>query len=186
MKVSLPKRPSVGFVAVCLTYCLVVAFFLWGFSTPNLDRVWTLHHLLKTGELDRLTPEDREILSDAIIRHESLAGALLDGGEIGIISAHLDGWIATPCVTLLRTSQSGRFRSISMDVQTPRDLIPFSIVVKGNGWKKKLEVKKHGRFKIDIPEPSDTSEIIEVILKGNDFESDPSVLGIRITFEEKR
>jgi hypothetical protein len=129
LKVSLPKRPSVGFMAVCLTYCLVVAFFLWGFSTPDLDRIWTLHHLLRTGELGRLTPEDREILSDAIVRHESLARVLLDGAEIGIESAHLDGWIATPCVTLLRTRQSGRFHSISMDVQTPQDLMPFSIVV---------------------------------------------------------
>ncbi len=186
MKTFLPKRPSVGFVAVCLTYCLVVAFFLWGFSTPNLDRVWTLHHMLKTGELDRLTPDDREILSDAIVRHEALAGALLDGAEIGIISAHLDGWIATPCVTLLRTTQSKPFRSISMDVQTPRDLIPFSIVVKGNGWKEKLDVKKHGRFEIDMPAVSDIPEIIEVILKGSDFESDPSMLGIKMTFEEKR
>lgn len=186
MKVSLPKRPSVGFVAVCLTYCLVAAFFLWGFSTPDLDRVWTLHHLLRTGELDRLTPEDRAIFSNAIVRHESLARVLLDGAEIGIESAHLDGWIATPCITLLRTGQSGRFPSISMDVQTPQDLMPFSIVVKGNGWKKKLEVKKHGRFEIDLPEPPDAPEIIEMILKGTDFEADPSVLGIKITFEEKR
>ena len=186
MKASLPKRPSVGFVAVCLTYCLVAAFFLWGFSTPDLDRVWTLHHLLKTGELDRLTPKDREILSDAVVRHESLAGALLNGAEIGIISAQLDGWIATPCVTLLRTRQSGRFHSISMDVQTPQDLMPFSIVVKGDGWKEKLEVKKHGRFEIDMPAPRDAPEIVEVILKGSDFEADPSVLGIKMTFEEKR
>lgn len=64
--------------------------------------------------------------------------------------------------------------------------MPFSIVVKGNGWKKKLEVKKHGRFEIDLPEPPDAPEIIEMILKGTDFEADPSVLGIKITFEEKR
>jgi hypothetical protein len=186
LKAFLPKRPSVGFIAVCLTYCLVAAFFLWGFSTPGLDRVWTLHHLLKTGELDRLTPEDREILSDALVRHEALADALLDDTEIGIISANLDGWIATPCVTLLRTRQSGRFHSISMDVQTPQDLMPFSIVVKGDGWKKKLDVKNHGRFKIDMPKPPNAPEIVEVILKGVDFEADPSVLGIKMTFEEKR
>ena len=37
-----------------------------------------------------------------------------------------------------------------------------------------------------MPAPRDAPEIVEVILKGSDFEADPSVLGIKMTFEEKR
>jgi hypothetical protein len=45
------RRPSSGFVAVCATYVLAAAFLVWGFATPDLDRVWALHHELKIGKL---------------------------------------------------------------------------------------------------------------------------------------
>ncbi|MCP4679362.1 MAG: hypothetical protein GY854_28505 [Deltaproteobacteria bacterium] len=180
------KRPSIGFIAVCLTYCLVVVFFLFGFSTPDLDRVWTLHHVLKTGEMTRLEIRDKRLLTDAMYRHKQLTSALLGGDEIGIISAHAEGWVATPCVTVLRTTKSKKFTAISIDVQTPKDLLPFSIVVEGAGWKEKLDVKKHGRYQISIPEITSVPEIIEVKMKGRDFGADPSALGMHLSFKEKQ
>ena len=49
MSNELRKHPSIGFAAVCATYILVAVFFFWGFKTPDLDRVWTVHHLMKLG-----------------------------------------------------------------------------------------------------------------------------------------
>ena len=180
------KVPSIGFVAVCLTYCLVVAFFLWGFSTPDLDRVWTLHHVLKTGEMTELEPNDRKLLTDAMHRHQRLTSALLGGDDIGIISAHAQGWIATPHVTILRTIKSKEYTAIFIDAQTPEDLLPFTIRVEGDGWQDKVKVEKHGRYQVGIPEIKGVPEIIEVELLGRDFEADPSALGIHLSFEEKR
>jgi hypothetical protein len=40
------RLPSIGFVAVVLTYGSSVAFLAWGMTTPPLDRVWVLHHEL--------------------------------------------------------------------------------------------------------------------------------------------
>ncbi len=180
------KLPSSGFVAVCLTYCLVAAFFLWGFSTPDLDRVWTLHHVLKTGDMTRLPPGDKKLLKDAMHRHERLTGALLGGDDIGIISAHAEGWIATPHVTILRTTKSKKYTAIFIDAQTPRDLLPFMIRIEGDGWKDKVQVEKHGRYQVGIPAIKGVPEIIEVKLKGQDFEADPSALGIHLSFEGKR
>ena len=178
--------PSVGFVAVCLTYCLVVAFFVWGFFTPDLDRVWTLHHVLKTGDMTRLEPDDKKLLKDAMHRHERLTTALLGGDDIGIISAHTEGWIATQCVTILRTTKSKKFRTIFIDAQTPKDLLPFSIRIEGGSWKEKLDIEEHGRYQVSIPEIAGVPEIIEIKLKGRDFGADPSAIGIHMGFEEKR
>ena len=100
------KLPSVGFLAVCGTYALVVAFFGWALSTPALDRVWWIDHALKTGKMRRLKPDDRTLLAGSLARHPGLGRALLGGRAIGILSENTDGWIATPTVVVLRTPES--------------------------------------------------------------------------------
>jgi hypothetical protein len=171
-------------VAVCATYVLVAAFFIWGFSTPDLDRVWTLHHELKIGKLTKLKAGDRALLEACMARHAELARDLMDGDDLGIVSAHSEGWIATPTATVLRTEKAGRYRALSLEIQTPRDLLPYRIEVRGRGWSEKLEVTEQGVQEIDLPDPPETPEVIEVRMRGQSFEPDPSVLGVRLGFKE--
>jgi hypothetical protein len=185
VRVSAGRWPSLGFVAVCATYVLVAAFFIWGFSTPDLDRVWTLHHELKIGRLQKLKAGDRALLEDCMAHHSQLARDLLDGEDIGIISANSDGWIVTPTATVLRTERAGRYRSLALDIQTPRDMLPYRIVVRGSGWEIAQEVGEQGQLEIDLPPPPKTPEVIELRMRGQSFEPDPSILGVRVGFKEK-
>jgi hypothetical protein len=185
VKVSAGKWPSLGCLAVCTTYILVAAFFIWGFSTPDLDRVWTLHHQLKIGKLEKLKAADRALLEDCMARHAELARDLMDGDEIGIISAHSDGWIATPTATVLRTGKAERYRAMVLEIQTPRDLLPCHVEIRGRGWKERVEVDEQGVQEVDLPDPPKTPEVIEVRMRGQSFEPDPSVLGVRIRFKER-
>ncbi|MBW1810988.1 MAG: hypothetical protein JRJ87_22555, partial [Deltaproteobacteria bacterium] len=100
------KYPSLGFIVICLTYAFTIGFFIWGISTPDLDRVWTIHHELKIGKMKKLKGNDRKILQASMQRHSYLARALLRNQQIGIISENSLGWIATPTVTILRTPKS--------------------------------------------------------------------------------
>ena len=102
------KKPSGGFVALCLTYLTGALFFAWSLATPDLDRVWTLYHMLKIGGVGHLAQDDRELFGAALTRHDNLAVALLHGAEIGVVSAHDSGWIASPNVTVHYRSVIGR------------------------------------------------------------------------------
>jgi len=185
VRISAGRWPSWGCLAVCATYVLVAAFFIWGFSTPDLDRVWTLHHELKIGKLLKLKAGDRALLEECMARHPRLARDLLDNEEIGIISAHSEGWIATPTATILRTTNSEKYRSLILEVQTPRDLLPYRITVRGRGWKKTQKVDEQGRLEIDLPPVPETPEVVEVRMRGRSFEPDPSILGVRVGFGKR-
>jgi hypothetical protein len=180
------RTPSVGFVAVCLIYGLLAAFLLWGLSTPDLDRVWKLDLKLRTGNLTALDDGDRRLLERALTRYPGLAPALLEGEDIDILSEQDRGWIGTPTAVLLRSADPAAHRSILMDIQTPADFMPFSVLFRGRNWDKALEVEKRGPVEISVPEASGTPEIVTVELKrpegGRQFSPDPSVLGVRITF----
>lgn len=176
-------RPSVGFSIVCGIYGLTLAFFAWGFSTPPLDRVWQLHHELKIGQVYDLERSDQELLLEAMSRHPGLARALLSAGEIGIISAHRDGWIDTPVVTMIRTPRSSRVLRLVLDIQTPPQHIPYDVELTGAGWQRKLRVTERGVAYLELPPPPDAAELLTLRLDGKGLRPDPSSLGVRVGFD---
>jgi len=183
------RWPSAGFVAIVAVYALVAAFFTWGFREPDLDRVWKLRHMLKIGKLAALDDEDRRLLERSISRHGALASALLEGKDVGLLSANEDGWLASPAATILRAGRSGEVLSILLDVQSPEYVFPLQIVVEGRGWRRKIDVEGRGTVRVDVPPLHGGPEVPEVIdlqIVGKRLRADPSVLGIRVRFEASR
>jgi hypothetical protein len=177
------ERPSVGFSLVVAVYALSVAFFAWGLSTPPLDRIWQLHHELKIGRIYKLPKEDRQLLLESMREHPTLASALLDAGQVGIISAHRDGWIDTPHVTIIRTPRSAAALRLLLDVQTPPQYIPYEIEIDGSDWERELEVHARGPLAVELPPPPAVPELITLKIKGDELRADPSSIGVRLTFD---
>lgn len=174
--------PSVGFCAILLTYLLTASFFAWGLSTPPLDRVWQLHHQLKTGDVYALAAPDRQLLISAMERHPELAQALLSSGQVGIISAHRDGWIDTPEVTIVRTPRSVA-RIILLEIQTPPEHIPYRVQVMARDWQRTLEVSARGTLTVELPPAPSVAELLTLKLEGAGLRADSSSLAVRIRFE---
>lgn len=177
------QRPSLGFSLVVITYVLSVAFFAWGLATPPLDRVWQLHHELKIGRVYKLSKEDRSLLLDAMLRHPTLAAALLDSGQAGIISANREGWIDTPHVTIIRTPRSPATLRLLLDIQTPPQHIPYEIEIDGSGWERELSVENRGVMTVELPPAPGSPELITLKIKGDELRADPSSIGVRVTFD---
>jgi hypothetical protein len=177
------QRPSLGFSIVVATYALSIAFFAWGLSTPPLDRVWQLHHELKIGRIYKLSKDDRRLLIDSMRQHPSLANALLDSGQVGIISAHRDGWIDTPHVTIVRTPRSPAALRLLLDIQTPPQYVPYELEIDGSGWERELEVQARGPLAVELPPPPAVPELITLKIKGDELRADPSSIGVRVSFD---
>ena len=175
--------PSVGFCLIVLTYSLTLAFFAWGLTTPALDRVWQLHHQLKTGTAYALTGGDRELLSSALERHPALAEALLPAGQIGIISAQRDGWVDTPEVTILRTPRATLTQRILLEVQTPPQHLPLRATLAGPGWQRALDVQARGTMALELPAPGAAPELLSLKLEGAGLRADSSSIAVRVTFD---
>jgi hypothetical protein len=175
--------PSVGFCSIVLTYSLTLAFFAWALTTPPLDRIWELHHQLKTGTVYALSRADRELSSRALKRYPALAEALLPAGQIGIISAQRDGWVDTPEVTILRTPRATRTQRILLEVQTPPQHLPFRATLEGPGWQRALQVRARGTLALELPAPGAVPELLCLRLEGAGLRADPSSIAVRVTFD---
>ena len=177
------RRPSIGFSLVVATYALSVAFFAWGLSTPPLDRVWQLHHELKIGRVYKLSKDDRTLLRESMLRHPTLASALLGAGQYGIISAHRDGWIDTPVVSIIRTPSSPTTLSLVFDIQTPPQYIPYEIEIDGAGWEREVDAEQRGPLRVELPAPPAVAELLTVAIKGDELRADPSSIAVRLSFD---
>jgi hypothetical protein len=177
------RRPSLGFCLMVLTYCMSLAFFAWGLGTPPLDRVWQIHHELKTGRLYALEPQDRELLASALVRHPALSEALLSAGQIGMISANRDGWIDTPVVSIVRTPQAQPNQRLVLDVQTPPQHLPYRLLLEGPGWQQERQVQARGLLSLNLPPPPLQPELLTLKLEGKGLRADSSSLGVRVTFD---
>jgi hypothetical protein len=177
------EKPSPGFCLMVLTYALTFAFFAWGLTTPALDRVWQLHHQLKTGDVYALTQPDRELLVSAMARHPALAEALLAAGHIGIISAQRDGWIDTPEVTIIRTPRALSTRRVLLEIQTPPQHIPYHVALTGPGWQRELEVRARGTLGLELPPVTGVPELLSLKLEGKGLRADPSSIAVRVSFD---
>jgi hypothetical protein len=173
----------VGFCLIVLTYSLTLAFFAWALTTPPLDRLWELHHQLKTGSAYALTRADRQLASSALERHPGLAEALLSAGQIGIISAQRDGWVDTPEVTILRTPRATLTQRILLEVQTPPQHLPFRATLAGSGWQRAVEVQARGTLALELPAPGAVPELLSLKLEGAGLRADPSSIAVRVTFD---
>lgn len=177
------RRPTAGFVTVCLVYAAVAAFFAWGMSTPDLDRVWTLHHQLKSGRLGAPSARDRGVLIRSMERHPELAGALLREANIGLISSNSEGWIATSEATILRTKQA-HAGAMQLEIASSDALLPIQVELEGQGWRESKQLLTRGVHSIALPALRGTSELIVLRLKGRAAHADPSVLGVRVFFND--
>jgi hypothetical protein len=162
MSVASGRWPSAGFVAFCLVLAMAAAFFAWGLRTPPLERVWEIHHLMKIGKLERLDRVDRALLEEQLAAFPELGRDLLDGSEIGLISAHRDGWIAGTRATLLRTPNATAARFLDLDIQAPDEALPLAVVVNGPSWSATREMTGRGPLRVELPPPGAAAEIVEI------------------------
>jgi hypothetical protein len=177
------RRPTAGFVTVCLVYAALAVFFAWGMSTPDLDRVWTLHHQLKSGRGGGPRAPDPRLLGRSMVRHPELAGALLRDASIGLISSNSEGWIATSEATILRTKRS-QAGAVQLEIASPDALLPIQVELEGQNWRESKQLTARGVHAIALPALSGTSELIVLRLKGRAAHADPSVLGVRVSFSD--
>lgn len=175
------RRPSSGFVTVCLVYAALAVFFAWGLSTPDLDRVWTLHHELKAGYIGAPSKRDRRVIERSMAEHAELADALLRDDGIGLISSNAEGWIASSDATIVRTRKA-HGRALQVEVASPQALLPLELVLEGPGWHERHKLEARGVHDIALPPMKSDSELIVLELKGRAAHADASVLGVRVTF----
>lgn len=78
-----------GFLLIVISYSFSFVFFSWGFSKPDLERVWEIYHEVKIGKIKSLTEKDKLILTKNLKKHSSLEEEFLKNKKFKFINSKL-------------------------------------------------------------------------------------------------
>ena len=158
-------RPTLGFLLVCVVYTCCILFLRWGAHSPDLDRVWFLDKELRTGVRTELTDEDLGALFRSMERHPGLSRGLLEGRELGLLSADGDGYLESDLAYVLRAPGTTS-RQMELSFQGSPAAYPLQVSLRlldadGQHTLEELEVAGPGTRPVTLP-PTATPQIVEI------------------------
>ncbi len=99
-------RPSAGFLLVVFSYSVLVAILVWGFSTPELDRVWLITQQMHRRSFAGLSANDVQTLRTALLHYPTLPRAFIGQSAIGFVEPTSDGWMSLPRPYVVASAQA--------------------------------------------------------------------------------
>lgn len=165
------RMPSKGFWLLVVVTVLVGAYFVWGFSTPRLDRVWAIEQGLKTGIVQSLSDSEKELLYDVFEDYPAYLKDIAGRRGIDLISANSDGLsLSTNELILVRSEVAKTCDKFTLDVSGQNKEFPIEFLVTGRTWSKKIKSKQSGKVVVWLPKSSVMPELIEVRRNNNNGE----------------
>lgn len=147
------RPPSAGFLLLLATIAVTAAFLLWGYTQPDLDRVWWRLQEVQTGRIHQLSDDDLHLLRKTFTDHPELAPALLDDRPAGILSAHISGHLETKTAYLLVQPGLEEPPVIILDCRLPPDAYPATLTLSGPETSK--EIRLDGPETVSLPAPDE-------------------------------
>jgi hypothetical protein len=147
-------RPSFGFVLLVASYAWLVAFLVWGYQRPELERGWYILQQMQRDGFTGLTPSDSQVLERLLRQHAEFSHALLGKNPIGFVEPTDDGWMALPQSHLvIQASPSVPLRVI-VDCRAPLGAYPVKVMLETEGLQREIT------FTTDTQQLVDVSELV--------------------------
>lgn len=159
------QMPSVGFWVLVALYTLVVSFFIWGGTTPRLDKVWELELKLKTGEIQRLSNSEKDLFYSVFEDYPEYLNEMAGSKGIDLLSANSDGLSVVDELLVVRSERAANCGRISLVTGGQSSEYPIVFNVSGRTWNKEVKAKQSGRSVVWLPKDVLVPELIEVTRK---------------------
>ena len=177
------RPPSAGCLLLLVATALTTGFLLWGAQEPELERVWWRLHELKIGRVNRLAPDDLELLRRTIADYPKLASQLLDDQPVGILSGHTEGWLETEYAYLLVQPGLEEGPRLTISCQLPAHSYPATVILSGSTGSLEIEFQTSEPVSVALPREVREGAVIELRLQGVGLGS--AAAGVQVRFPEK-
>lgn len=99
MKIPYRYRPGGGFLLLIAVGALVVAFAVWGFRTPPLERAWRLLEQVDHGYV--LSADEVAFMDEALRAYPGITEDILDDAAVDLLEPDVEGFSLAPATHLL-------------------------------------------------------------------------------------
>lgn len=148
---SKPKlRPSIGFVLLVSSYSLLIATLAWGFSVPELERVWVTMQGTQRTQFRGLSPDEENTLTLGLSHYPTLVRAFIGRATIGFAEPTRDGWVTLARSHIVRGSLSQPAFTLDIECNAPTDEYPVTVTLERAEGHQSLRFTENARQSIEI------------------------------------
>jgi len=138
-------RPSAGFVLLIFSYSLLAVTLAWGFSTPELERIWALTQSMQRREFVGLTLKDVQLLKTALSHYPTLSRAFIGRAPLGFVEPTRDGWTSTPSPHIIANVPSAGPVNLQIECQSPPNSFPVTVIFERERERRELRFDENSR-----------------------------------------
>ena len=161
--ISISKKT--GFIVLLVVFGVVAAFFIWCFSTPRLEKVWSIEQKLKTGGIEELSSRQKNILYDTLMDYPEYEEDLGGSDGVSILSPHLDGLVLSETATVFMGSKSEGCRGLLLEAGGAKGEFPFVVSLSGQTWEEEVTFRKPSELEFELPSKKQQPEIVTIKVK---------------------
>ncbi len=143
-------RPSIGFLLLVSSYSLLVATLAWGFSVPELERVWVIMQGMQRSQFRGLHAEEERTLKLALSHYPTLARAFIGRSPIGFAEPTQEGWASLAQLHMIRGPLSQANISLDMECEAPASDYPVTVLIDRAEGRQNLRFTESGHQKVEI------------------------------------
>ena len=163
MSKKLGRRPSVGFVFLVSAHLLLISILAWGYTTPELDRVWLIQQGMHRDNFDGLSAPDVQTIRTALRHYPGLPRAFIGHAPFGFVEPAEDGWVKLRQPHLITDGNIHGTVSMVVDCRAPQMAFPVTVVFDYEGHQLRLRFLENSQRRLDLQfDPQSRSKWVQV------------------------
>lgn len=150
MSRTIVRRPSVGFVFLVSAHLLLISMLAWGYTTPELDRVWLIQQRMHRDNFDGLLTLDAQAIRTALHDYPGLPRAFNGRAPLGFVEPTEDGWVKVHQPHLIVSGDNRGPVSVVVDCRAPQLAFPVTVWFDYEGHREMLRFLGNGQQHLQL------------------------------------
>ena len=127
MRRTVGLRPSLGFVFLVASHLLLISMLAWGYTKPELDRVWLALQRMQRYNFNGLSVPDAQTIRTSLEHYPELKRVLIGNAHLGFVEPTQDGWVRLPLAHLITDGSLSGTVPMNVECRAPRSAYPVTV-----------------------------------------------------------
>jgi hypothetical protein len=120
-------RPSLGFVFLVSSHLLLISMLAWGYTEPELDKVWLTLQRMQRDNFDGLSALDAQTIRTSLHDYPGLTRVFIGRAPLGFVEPTQDGWVKLHQAHLITDGTIHGMVPLAIECRAPHSVFPVTV-----------------------------------------------------------
>ncbi len=132
------------------SYLLLISMLAWGYSKPELDRVWLIVQRMQRDNFNGLSALDAQTIRTALRHYPDLPRAFIGPAPFGFVEPTEDGWVKLSHSHLIADGANHGTVPMIVDCRAPYSAFPVIVSFDYEGRRQNLRFLENGQQRLEL------------------------------------